>query len=216
MSRFISFFLPKEAAFFRLLNEQADTVLESSKIFSEYLKKYSSLSKKQLNETIAEIDALEKKGDSQSKEIIDLLNTSLITPYDREDIHALTVSLDDQLDFIQETAKELVLYRIKKIPKLMQEQAVLLHKMVFTIQLAIKHLNKLPEVKKYCNEIYHLEHQGDRLFREAISELFNNHKKNTSVLDIIKFKELYEDLETRFDKGKDLADILQSIVVKHG
>lgn len=217
MNKLIAFFVPKETEFFVLLENQSQTVLESGRVFSELISNYNKWPDAKRHHALLQIKKLESKGDDQSGEILELLNKTLITPYDREDIHALTVALDDLIDLIDETSRKLMLYKIQKVPLLLVQHADLLYDMLKTAHLAIKHLPKLEQAKKYCSELYHWEHQGDRLFEKSISELFDGkNAKSQNVIDIIKFKDLTEDLENAFDKGKDLADTIQQIVVKHG
>lgn len=215
MHRIINFFLPKEPKFFQLLEKQSQTAVDSSKEFFELLKKYDQMTQKNAIQKINKIKKLEEKADQQTCEIIELLNRSLMTPYDREDIHAFTVTTDDLIDLIDRAARKIRLYKVEKIPPLMQKQAATMQKMIEKTHSAAQSLHNLEELKKICEEIYKLENEGDDLFETAISELFNNAQEK-DVAYIIKFKDLYENIEEVFDKGKDLADITQTIVVKHG
>jgi hypothetical protein len=217
MNNIIGFFLPKETKFFELLEKQSETVLEASDEFHSFMKNYNSMNEKKRAASLASITKLENKGDRQTYEIIGLLDKSLITPFDREDIHSIAVALDDVLDIIDGTARKFQLYKIKKVPKRLMKQADLVKEMVKKINSTMKHLYNLNEAKKHCEELYGIENKGDALYEESISELFDGLEKNKSmVCDVIKLKDIYEGLEDAFDKGKDLADIIQEIVVKHG
>lgn len=217
MHKLVAFFLPKETRFFDMLSEQSETVLKTSKEFHQFLKNYNTLSSQSRVRIIRKIGRLEIAGDRQSGEIIELLNNSLVTPYDREDIHSLTVLLDDILDLLDQAARKMLLYKMDSLPIAASKQADSLLELARVTHAAINRLHKLQEVKKHCAELYALENKGDSLYEDAISQLFEGFSSNNnSVLDVIKFKELFEDLENVFDKGKDLADAIQAIVVKHG
>ena len=217
MNNIIGFFLPKETKFFELLEKQSLTVLDSSEEFHSFMKNYNSITEKKRAASLASITKLENKGDRQTYEIIGLLDKSLITPFDREDIHSIAVALDDILDIIDGTARKFLLYKIKKVPKRLMKQADLIKEMVKKINSTMEHLHNLNEAKKHCEELYAIENKGDTLYEESISELFDGLEKNkTQVCEVIKLKDIYEGLEDAFDKGKDLADTIQEIVVKHG
>lgn len=217
MNRLINFFLPKEERFFELFSLQSRILVKASDEFLELVKNYSSLPEQQREQSIRRLRKLEQKGDRQSAEIIELLNKTLIAPYDREDIHALTVTLDDMLDLLDETARKLLLYKTARIPVPMRKQAEVLHELVKKTDQTIHHLHRLDLVKKHCEDLYSLEHRGDEIFENAISGLFNGSETDQAdILNVIKFKDLYECLESVFDKGKDLSDTVSAIVVKHG
>ncbi|MBI4044585.1 MAG: DUF47 family protein [Candidatus Diapherotrites archaeon] len=218
MGRILGFFLPKEPRFFELFQKQSQTLLDASREFHFFLKKYNSLENGKKTQIIRRLGKLESLGDTQSREIIELLHESLVTPYDREDVHTLTVLLDDILDSIDGTSRKMVMYRIHRIPKTLSGQADTFLEMAETINSAIANLESLEEAQKMCTKIYALEHKADKLYEDSISHLFNGgfKEKEKAVIEVIKFKDIYEEMENAFDKGKTLADIVQTIVVKHG
>lgn len=216
MGKLLSFFLPKEPRFFELFQKQSGTLLIASKEFHFFLKNYNSIESEKKTQIIRRLGKLESLGDTQSREIIELLHESLVTPYDREDVHALTVLLDDILDSVDETGRKMIMYRIHSVPEMLSGQADSFLEMAETINSAIANLESLEEAKKMCTKIYELEHRADKLYEDSISHLFNGGLKEHEMIDIIKFKDIYEEIENAFDKGKALADIVQTIVVKHG
>src|SRR3989344_3696811 len=167
MNRIIGFFLPKETKFFELLEKQSLTVLEASEEFHSFMKNYNSMNEKRRAASLASITKLENKGDRQTYEIIGLLDKSLITPFDREDIHSIAVALDDILDIIDGTARKFLLYKIKKVPKRLMKQADLIKEMVKKINSTMEHLHNLNEAKKHCEELYAIENKGDTLYEES-------------------------------------------------
>ena len=217
MNRLIEFFLPKETKFFHMWARQSGLAFAASKEFHSFVKGYNSFSEQQRGRAIRKIGKLESLADVQTQAVIDLLHKSLVTPYDREDVHELTILLDDVLDYIDDAARKLVLFRIKSVPPVMVKQSALISGQVKLIDEAINSMQEHKALLDYCDKIYELEHRGDVLYEDSISSLFNGEGKNAkSANEIIKFKDIYEGLEKIFDKGKDVADTMRTIVVKHG
>lgn len=217
MNRLVSFFLPKETEFFVLLEKQSSTIQKASSEFYGFVKNFSSLNEQQRTRIIRRIGKLEGVGDRQSQEIIDLLHKSLVTPYDREDIHELTMRLDDVLDLLDSTSRKLILYKVRRVPQSMLKQADLVRELTKTVYAAVCDLNQLERLKHHCEELYRIEHQGDALYEDSLSRLFDGFETNgETVLDVIKFRDLYGQLENIFDTGKHVADTIRTIVVKHG
>lgn len=212
MRRLLGFFIPTEIKFFELLERQSANVLGASSEFSSFLANYNKSSVDSKRKSMHKIRELERKGDRHSYEIIEILNKSLVTPFDREDIHQMAVLLDDVLDLIDGSSRKFILFKVKKIPPLMAKQCRLMHQMVEKIHSATKKLEKLNEVKEYCSQIYLIESSADELYEDAISELF---EKNGNAIETIKLKEIYETIEEVFDKCKEIADAMQEIIVKH-
>lgn len=142
------------------------------------------------------------------------LNKTFITPIDREDISKLACSLDDILDNLEAVAERLVLYQIEKPPAFMLEFATTLQKTSQNVHEGIALLRDFKQAKKirgFCTAVNTLENEGDALLRKATADLFN--KKDP--IDIIKIKELYEDLESAIDRCEDVADVIGDILVKY-
>jgi uncharacterized protein len=158
------------------------------------------------------IKELEHKGDELTHRVIDELNKTFITPIDREDIHDLSIALDDVLDLIDATAARIVLFQIhESIPAAPEMSRVLLSQ-VKEISAAVKKLQDNDHVVERCIEINRLENDADRLFQTAIARLFNEAK---DPIDVIKKKEIIETLERATDKAEDVANVLQTIMVKN-
>lgn len=211
--------IPKEKKFFDLFKKDILGVLEAAYVFKEMVFDYSNPQEK-LNRLVD----LEKEGDITTHEIMDSLNRTFITPFDREDICSLTYGLDDILDLIEATAGRMVLYRIFET-KLFEHFGTgpYLKGMADYIYLAVSQIHKaidaLSSLKKnhrrildYCIEINSYENEVDRILRDAISDLFEKEKDSVSLM---KWKEIYESAEATTDKCEDIACILESIVVKH-
>ena len=203
-------FIPRDEKFFDILEEASVNVLLTAKTFRELVGQWS-----QNSPLLQQLRDLEHEGDRMTHEIIDKLNRTFITPIDREDIHALTSGLDDVVDVIQATADRMQLYRIDKTDPHLQRMAEVLIKASEAIVKAVKSLRELSHSRRtldFCIEINRLENEGDVLLKTALGELFRDHK---DALEILKWKEVYEQTEFATDKCEDIANIIEGIVVKN-
>lgn len=166
----------------------------------------------QLNHAAEQIKVLETKGDEIIHDIFLRLNKTFITPLDPEDIHALSSSLDDVLDGIEDAAHRMVAYHLDPVPPTMIDLCEIVHRATRSMQHAFVALDKKQEVLKDCIEINRLEDEADKLVRKAVSALFANEK---DPIQLIKLKETYEFLEATTDYCEDVADVLQGVVVKN-
>jgi len=161
-----------------------------------------------------EVHELEEDGDMLTHDIIKKLNKTFVTPFDREDIHALASKLDDILDFIWGTAERLAVFKMKEPRK---EAVIMSKEILTTVELVHKAIKTLKEkdytrMQEYCVEINKLENKMDRIFRDALGHLFDEMK---DPILVIKWKEIYEHLENASDKCEDVADIMESIAIKN-
>lgn len=155
----------------------------------------------------------EHDGDQITHEIMNALSKTFITPFDREDIYALAASLDDILDYAEEVADTLVLYKIERPTEHLRQMTDVLVAAVAELQLAIEKLDKLKNIAPHWIEVNTLENEGDRLNRKAISQLFET---ESNPIEIIKWKDIYGLVESSIDKCEDAANIIENIVIKHG
>ena len=202
--------IPKDEKFFDILEEASDNVQTAANTFRDLVANWSLTSDK-----IKTIHDLEQEGDRMTHEVIDRLNRTFITPIDREDIHALATELDDVVDLIQATMDRMQLYRIVESSPILVQMIEVLVKGTEAIGKAIKSLRDLKHSRRtldFCIEINRLENEGDAIFKTALGDLFGNHK---DVLDIMKWKEIYENAEHANDKCEDIANIIEGIVVKN-
>jgi predicted phosphate transport protein (TIGR00153 family) len=165
-----------------------------------------------LGSIATKIKDIEHKGDELTHKVIDELNKTFITPIDREDIHDLCAALDDVLDLIDATATRIVLFKITEPIHAVPEICAVLLKQAETIGMAVSNLQDSDHVVERCIEINSLENDADRLFQIAIATLFDNVK---DPIDVIKRKEIIETLEVATDKAEDVANVLESIIVKN-
>jgi len=161
-----------------------------------------------------EIYEAEQEGDMLTHEVMRSLNKTFITPMDREDIHALVNKIDDVLDLVWSTADKTMVFQLNSPRTDAVELSKILHKTTEFITRAIISLKekKYSFIQEYCIEINRMENMGDKLFRKALANLFDEIKDPILVM---KWKEIYEHLEDANDVCEDVADILESILLKH-
>jgi len=205
----LSWLIPQEKHFFDMIEQQSKNVLEGVDALVNMLEHYNEIDKKR-----EKIKQIENEGDKMVHDIFSELNKTFITPIDREDITKLTSSLDDILDNLEAVSERLIIYEIKKPPQYMLEFAQILQKTTRNVNQGINLLRNFKEAKQiraFCKEINTLENEGDILLRKATAELF----KKKDPIEIIKIKELYDDMEAAIDRCEDVADVIGDILVKY-
>lgn len=210
---FLNRFTPKEPKFFPILKEMADVIVVASQLMIECVEKGDHASAVEYNKKIKE---QEKIGDALSNRVFDELNTTFITPFDREDIHHLANRLDDVTDRINSCAKRIVLYNPKRIPQSTVELARVLHSAAITIVKAVEELDVLKKsaknIKVYCTELHDLENKADDVYEQFLIDLFENEK---DAIEIIKLKEIMSELEKATDVADLVGKIIKTIIVKY-
>ncbi|MBL7942405.1 MAG: DUF47 domain-containing protein [Flavobacteriales bacterium] len=212
LSNVFSFMIPKNALFFDLFAEDTANLVEQAKVFTEIFK---TSDKEKQQDIIRKVRELENKGDEITHKIFLELSSNFITPFDREDIHSLATSLDDIADYVQGTASRIQLYNVESFTKTMELISEVLVKQVTEIDTALKdlrHMRNRQRVRDAIVRINSLENHADDLFDEAIARLFAD---STPALELIKMKEVLSNLETATDKCEDVANVLESILVKN-
>ena len=201
-------FIPRETKFFELFADIANNVVEGAQALSDLLHNYDY---EQMPAAVAKIAAIEHRGDEMTHRILIKLNQTFITPFDREDIHALSSALDDVLDLVDAAASRFITYKIKKVtPGAQQLGKVILHGTEIIVN-AVKQLNHPQDMLEYCEQLTLLEEEADRIKGECIARLFET---STDPIEVIKWKEIYEVLEASTDRCEDVADVLESVVLK--
>jgi predicted phosphate transport protein (TIGR00153 family) len=200
--------LPREEKFYQLFHQQAEIIAEASRLLLEAVRSGSSARE----QAAREISVLEGKGDEIIHEIFTRLNQTFITPIDPEDIHELSSRLDDVLDGIEDTAHRLVMYHIDPVPQGMMDLAQIVSNCASSIVKAMTALEKAEPAMAFCIEINRQENEGDRIERTAVGTLFDT---ETNPILVIKLKEVYDFFENTIDSCEDVADALQSVIVKN-
>lgn len=199
--------IPREERFFDMFVEDAANVLNGAHLLEAMLRTYQHP-----EEQAKELFAVEHHGDEISHAIGKRLNTTFVTPFDREDIHALISALDDILDLVEETADTFVLYHIDRPTPAAIEQAGIIVKQCELIHEALTKLRSFDGLAHYWIEIHRLENEGDRVTRGAVAGLFSNGQE---PVEIIKWEKIYGLLEACIDKCEDAANIIEKISIKH-
>jgi len=198
--------IPRERKFFRMFSDVSENLTEGARLLHDILKNPNDLTTR-----IGRLQEIEHRGDEMTHDIIRMLNQTFITPFDREDIHRLSSSLDDVLDFVNGAAVRMTLYRVTIPPPAAIDLAALIVKQSEELSLAVSLLESNQKVLDHCVEVNRLENEADRVSRRAIAELFEHEK---DPIQLIKIKELYEVLETATDKAEDAANVLEAVVLK--
>lgn len=198
----------KDEKFFKIFGQMSVYILEAAELLGNMVRNPGA----DLPPIASKIKDLEHKGDELTHHVMDELNKTFITPIDREDIHDLSAALDNVLDLIDSTATRIVLFRIAEPIRSVPEMCAVLLNQAMEIGAAVSNLQDNDHVVERCIEINRLENDADRLFQSAIAALFDEVK---DPIDVIKRKEIIETLEAATDRAEDVANVLESIVVKN-
>jgi predicted phosphate transport protein (TIGR00153 family) len=199
--------VPKDRVFFDLFAQSGDNALRAAKLLEEMLKGWPE------SEGLArEILLAEQEGDRITHEIVRRLNATFVTPIDREDIYALATQLDDVVDYAEEAADFLGLYKIEAPMEQAHELAAVLVASCEQLSAALAHLRGFKDLEKYWIEIHRLENEGDRISRDAVASLFSN---GIDPMVVIRWKDMFAVLERAIDATEAAAHILEGIAIKN-
>ncbi len=207
----LQYLLPKDRKFFPLFKQATENLVKGSKLLVELVN--APVEKRR--DLIKEIEHVEHTGDNITHMIFNELGRNFITPFDREDIHALTSSIDDVLDLIQGSAKRIELYKVTVISEPMILLSDIILKGAIELNVAVLNLEgmkRIDEIKAACVRINSLENNADDVFNLAIARLFDVEK---DAIQLIKTKEILQALETATDKCEDAANVIESIIIKY-
>lgn len=201
-------FLPREDEYFTFFSQMTEIIYDTSilmvEMFNEKPENFEAHTRK--------IKEAEHACDHLTHKITTKLNKSFITPFDREDIYTLSVALDDVCDYIDAGARAILMYDITDINDYARDLARILAELTKEIHAAVLLLKKPNGMNKHIVEIHRLENEADDVYFRAIGELFQN---ETDAIHLIKWKDLYEILENATDRCESVANIIESIVLKH-
>lgn len=199
--------IPRDEKFFELFIRDGEIMLEIARRLEAMVSSYD-----RLDERLVEIQALEKQGDRVDDEIAARLERSFITPFDREDIHELTVHLDDVIDGIQSSAETFVIYGVKQpTEEARQMVGIIVGQAVQLLEALTKLEKHRKDLGSHLATVHDLEHQADGLSRAAIGRLF---REGTDPLEVIKLRGLYLALEETVDAAEDAAEVVERILAK--
>jgi predicted phosphate transport protein (TIGR00153 family) len=207
MARLSQLFAPREREFFDLFEEAGSNIVRAADLLERMLDKWPDH-----GELSRDVVVCEQEGDRITHDIIQRLNSTFVTPIDREDIYALASALDDIVDFTEEVADFLGLYRIEAPMEQAQEMAKILHEAARQLNGAIPRLRSFGDIRHFTIEVNRLENDGDRVVREALASLF---ERGIDPMMVIRWKDIFERLEDAIDSTETAANILEGIVIKN-
>ena len=202
--------IPREVKFYELFEKSAGNLVIAAGKLVDLLDDYNEVELK-----VKRIKDLEHEGDTITHQIMQSLHSTFVTPIDREDVARLAESLDDVMDFIEAAARTAFLYRIAEPTERARELAAIILKITYRLNEVMPLLRRRDQFKQVliqCVEINSLENEADDVHHAALAELFDNTK---DVRDIIKWREIYEHMESATDRAEDVANVLEAVVLKN-
>lgn len=208
----LKFFLPKDPIFFSLFETAAHN---NERIAAKLIELVHEPEREKKLIILNEIHEIEHQNDDISHQIFTELGRNFITPFDREDIHSLTLAMDDICDHIFDSAKKMVFYKVDTSDKGITRLAEIIHEAVLHVNQAIKELKNLKNTKKIVDcviKINSAENRADEVFDMNIQRLF---EEEEDAKEVIKRREIYQTMENATDKCEDVGNVIESIVVKY-
>jgi hypothetical protein len=203
-------FIPKEKKFFALFEQGTQNAVKIAQQLKDMVSIWENV-----KERVGVINDLEHQGDAITHQIFDQLHRSIITPFDREDIALLAHSLDDVADFIHAAADAMLLYKIERPTNRARELADIVVQAVAEVEKAVSEMHDRigrKQLLKRCVEINRLENLGDIVYRSAMAELFDD---SANYATLIKWREIYNHMESVIDRCEDIANILEGVAIKY-
>jgi predicted phosphate transport protein (TIGR00153 family) len=203
-------FIPREEKFYQLFEQMAKTMVLAAQEFKKLVDSWEDV-----DNMVNRITEIEHEADTTTHQIMYQLNRTFVTPFDREDIALLAHSMDDVIDLIQAAADTMLLYKVKAPGQRAKELAENIFQITSEVQNAVPQLKQrgdVPKMLKFCVEINRLENVADKIFRAALTELFED---TVDTADLIKWREIYHTMEAATDKCEDVADVLEGVTLKY-
>jgi len=198
--------IPRETKFFDMFNEMARNLIDGARLMKSLLENFQDVPSQ-----VSKLKDIEHRGDDMMHALMTKLNSTFITPFDREDIHRLASAIDDVLDLLNAAGDRMIVYKINAVPAETAKLAALILQQSGELEKALAGLEKQQHVLEHCVEINRLENEADRITRDAVGHLFDTEK---DPIQLIKIKELFEVLELATDKAEDAANVLEAVVLK--
>jgi len=203
-------FMPREEKFFSLFEESAQNMVKAAQALKAMVDTWEDVEGR-----VGQITELEHIGDTITHQIMAQLHRTFVTPFDREDIALLAHSLDDVTDFIQAAADAMLIYKVDQPSQRAKELADTIVQATAEVERAmplLRHRAQLKQTLERCVEINRLENVADRVYRSALSELFSD---SPDIAYVIKWREIYEQMEGATDRCEDVANVLEGVAIKH-
>lgn len=199
--------VPRDESFFELFVRQAANIEVAADALHDLITDYRDLETK-----AGRLRHLEHEGDEITHEVMRRLNTVFVTPLDQEDIHRITTTLDDVLDHMEAAADLFVLHKIEEPLPEMKAQADVLVQATRVVRQAFETLPNYKQLQPLWIEVNRLENDGDRMYRRAVADIFGGDHR---ALDVLKWKDIIDELEAAIDRLEDASDVLEAIALKH-
>ncbi|HJP84750.1 MAG TPA: DUF47 family protein [Gemmatimonadaceae bacterium] len=199
--------IPRDEKFYDLFTELSKRLTGSANLLQELFQTPS-----QLDGKVTSIKGLEHEADNLTHDIIDRIDRTFVTPFDREDIHALASELDEVIDLIDGTARRAQIFRIQKTRPAAGRLAEVLSRAACVVEDGVRNMKDAKHVYAVSEKLKTLEEEGDAVYHEAMGKLF---AEGSEALEVIKWKDLYDKLEDALDKCEDVGNVLQSIALKN-
>lgn len=201
---------PKEDKFFKLFVEVANIAYKASNMLVEFLNDIDNA-----EQNFKKIKDVEHEGDKKQHEILQELNKTFITPFDREDIYIIAEDMDDIVDLIESTASRFVMLNVTNVTKeamILSDMIVCSCKEIINVMEELKNMKSSEYLTKKIIEINRIEEDGDRISRKAIGDIFRG---DLEVIEVIKWREIYQYLEDTLDACEDIANVIEGVVMKN-
>lgn len=202
--------IPRHHKFYDLFEEDAQNLVKGARLLQDMLQKWDNLDARS-----KEITDIEHQGDSITHRIMAELHSTFVTPIDREDIAVLAHTMDDVLDFIQSAADFMLLYGVPAPTERARELGAIIAAAASELERAmpsLRHPGRLKDIMAHCVELNRLENAADDIYRAALRELFQH---TGDMSEVIKWREIYEHLESATDRCEDVANVLEGVALKH-
>jgi predicted phosphate transport protein (TIGR00153 family) len=200
--------VPQKREFFDLYNRAAANTVSIAQEVIDLLEQFPD----RADERLRDIKELEHEGDRLTHEVVDLLNRTFVTPFDRDDMYRLSTALDDVCDHVDDAAEKIGGYGIREVRPQAIDQARVIHRSATKLSEAVARLEGFKDSRRQLIELRELEDEGDRIVRAAISELFAG---GTDAITLVRWKDIHEQLEEAVDACENAADVLEAILVKN-
>ncbi len=204
-------FLPRETSFFDFFEQHAALTIEGTKEFLSMVTTGANIAAK-----CRRISDIEHETDVITHRCVEALHKTFITPIDRDSIHRLITRMDDVMDYVEAAAERIELYEITSMTSDVRDMSDVLHRSAQQVELAIRGLRQLKNTQhtlKLCIDINRLENEADAILRRSVARLF---KEEKDPIMVIKWKEIYENLENASDRCEDVANIIEGVILEHG
>ena len=199
--------LPRDEKFYDMFTELATRLTASATLLHELFMSPGELSAK-----VSKIKGLEHEADNLTHDIIDRIDRTFVTPFDREDIHALASELDDVIDLIDGTARRATIFRIQQTRPAAVVLAEVLARAASTVEEGVRDMKSSKHVYAISEKLKMLEEEGDAVYHDAMGALF---AEGGDALEVVKWKDLYDKIEDALDQCEDVGNVLQSIALKN-